>query len=162
MSNIGLELALKAAGIQMLRASVGDRFVVEALRTEGANLGGEQSGHVVFLDSGTTGDGALAALKVMEIMKRTGKPLSELRKAIPLFPQKLINLKVKQRKPLETLSAYQAALKSAEATLSGQGRVFVRYSGTEPKLRVLVEGQDQKQIDQLAAQLSEALLKDLS
>lgn len=161
MSNIGLEMALRQEGIRLLRAPVGDRFVVEALRTEGANLGGEQSGHVVFLDSGTTGDGALAALKVLEIMKRTGKPLSELRKQIPLLPQKLVNIKVKQRKPLEDLSGYQKALKAVETELRGKGRVFVRYSGTEPKLRVLVEGEQQGQIDRIAQQLVEALQQDL-
>jgi phosphoglucosamine mutase len=161
MSNIGLEMTLKDAGIRLLRANVGDRFVVEAMRTEGGNLGGEQSGHVVFLDAGTTGDGALAALKVLEIMKRTGKPLSELRKSILLLPQTLVNLKVKARKPLETLPTYQIALKNAQDTLGTKGRVFVRYSGTEAKLRVLVEGESEQQIKLLAESMSEALVKDL-
>lgn len=161
MSNIGLEMTLKEQGIRMMRANVGDRFVVEALRTEGGNLGGEQSGHVVFLDAGTTGDGALAALKVLEIMKRTGKPLSELRKSILLLPQTLVNLKVKARKPLESLPNYQKALKDAETALGNKGRVFVRYSGTEAKLRVLVEGESESQIQTLAKNMTEALTKDL-
>lgn len=161
MSNIGLEMALKKNGIAMIRANVGDRYVVETLRSEGANLGGEQSGHVVFLDSGTTGDGALAALKVLEIMRRTGKPLSELRKSILLLPQTLVNLKVKERKPLENLPNYQKALRDAESKLGNKGRVFVRYSGTEAKLRVLVEGESEIQNQALAKNMSDALTKDL-
>jgi phosphoglucosamine mutase len=161
MSNIGLEMMLKENGIRLLRAQVGDRFVVEKLRTEGATLGGEQSGHVVFLESGTTGDGALAALKVLEIMRRTGKPLSELRKQVPLFPQTLQNLKVKEKRPLEQLPTYQKVLKDVEAKLGTRGRVFVRYSGTEPKLRVLIEGEQENEIQELAQRLCQALTQDL-
>jgi len=161
MSNIGLEMALRENGISMLRSKVGDRFVVETMRSEGLNLGGEQSGHIVFLDSSTTGDGALAALKVLEIMKRTGKPLSELKKSIPLFPQTLLNVKVKERKPLETLPTYQGALKAAEGELKGRGRIFVRYSGTEALLRILVEGENDGHNRKIAEGLKDALVKDL-
>jgi phosphoglucosamine mutase len=162
MSNIGLEMTLKEHGIHMHRAQVGDRFVVEMMKKEGLNLGGEQSGHIVFLDHSTTGDGALAALKVLEIMKRTGKPLSELRKQIMLFPQTLLNLKVKEKRALENLPTYQKAYASCLAELKGRGRIFVRYSGTEPKLRILVEGEDADTNLQIATDLQTAILKDFS
>lgn len=162
MSNIGLEITMKENGIVMHRSNVGDRFVVEKMRSEGLNLGGEQSGHIIFLDSSTTGDGALAALKVLEIMKRTGQPLSELKKQILLFPQTLLNLKVGQRKPLEDLPHYQKALKSAEKELNGKGRIFVRYSGTEAKLRILVESESDTHNLKLASDMKEAILKDMS
>lgn len=161
MSNIGLEMTLLQNGIRMHRAPVGDRFVVEKMRSEGLCLGGEQSGHLIFLDSSTTGDGALAALKVLEIMKRTGKPLSVLKKQILLLPQTLLNLKVKERKALETLPSYQKALKSAESSLNGKGRIFVRYSGTEPKLRVLVESESEVRNEAIANDLKQALIEDL-
>jgi phosphoglucosamine mutase len=161
MSNLGLEIAMKNNGIAMHRAQVGDRFVVEKMRREGFCLGGEQSGHLIFLDSSTTGDGALAALKVLEIMKRTGKALSELKKQIHLFPQTLINLKVKERRPLEDLPAYQKALALAEKELMGNGRVFVRYSGTEAKLRILVESESEARNTEVAGRLQSALLEDL-
>jgi phosphoglucosamine mutase len=161
MSNLGLEIAMKENGIVMRRAPVGDRFVVEMMRKEGFCLGGEQSGHLIFLDSSTTGDGALAALKVLEIMKRTGKPLSELKKQIHLFPQTLINLKVRERKSLESLPAYQRELALAEQALSGKGRIFVRYSGTEAKLRILVESESDVRNSEIAARLQNALMEDL-
>ena len=161
MSNIGLEMTMKENGITMHRAQVGDRFVVEKMRASGLSLGGEQSGHIIFLDSSTTGDGALAALKVLEIMKRTGQPLSELKKQILLFPQTLINLKVKERKELDTLPSYQKALAECESMLKGKGRVFVRYSGTEAKVRVLVESESEEQNLRIANQLKTALIEDL-
>jgi phosphoglucosamine mutase len=161
MSNIGLEMGLKERGITMLRANVGDRFVVEKMRAEGLSLGGEQSGHLIFLDSATTGDGVLAALHVLEIMRRSGKSLSELKKQITLFPQTLLNLKVKERKPLEGLVQYQKALKDCESQLNGKGRIFVRYSGTEAKLRVLVEGESDVQNLMLANRIQTALVEDL-
>ena len=160
MSNIGLELALKEKGITMHRANVGDRFVVEKMRAEGINLGGEQSGHIIFLDSSTTGDGALAALKVLEIMQSTGKPLSELKQAVRLFPQTLLNLKVRERKDLEELDSYQKTLKKCRDGLK-KGRIFVRYSGTEPKLRILVESESSLTNERIANQLKESLIEDL-
>jgi phosphoglucosamine mutase len=161
MSNLGLEIAMKNNGIAMHRAQVGDRFVVEKMRKEGFCLGGEQSGHLIFLDSSTTGDGALAALKVLEIMKRTGKPLSELKRQIQLYPQTLVNLKVKERKPLEGLPAYQRELALAEKDLQDNGRVFVRYSGTEAKLRILVESESEARNIEIAGRLQRALTEDL-
>jgi phosphoglucosamine mutase len=161
MSNIGLEMGMRERGITMHRAAVGDRFVVEKMRAEGLSLGGEQSGHLIFLDSSTTGDGALAALHVLEIMKRSGKPLSELKKQITLFPQTLLNLKVKERKPLEDLPKYQKALKDSESELNGKGRIFVRYSGTEAKLRILVESESDDHNVKLANRMQTALIEDL-
>ena len=161
MSNVGLELSLARAGITMHRANVGDRFVVEKMKNEGLTFGGEQSGHIIFLDSSTTGDGTLAALKVIELMKRTGKPLSELKKIIELFPQTLVNVKVKERKPLADLPTYLNAVAAGEKELAGKGRIFVRYSGTEPKLRILVEGENADQNQKIANRIQEAIHHDI-
>jgi len=162
MSNVGLELSLKKAGITMHRANVGDRFVVEKMKNEGLTFGGEQSGHIIFLDSSTTGDGTLAALKVIELMKRIGKPLSELKKVIELFPQTLLNMKVKERKPLADLPTYLKAVSSGEKELAGKGRIFVRYSGTEPKLRILVEGENADTNQRIAKNIQEAITHDIT
>jgi phosphoglucosamine mutase len=161
MSNVGLELSLARAGITMHRANVGDRFVVEKMKNEGLAFGGEQSGHIIFLDSSTTGDGTLAALKVIELMKRTGKPLSELKKVIELFPQTLVNVKVKERKPLADLPTYLKAVAAGEKELAGKGRIFVRYSGTEPKLRILVEGENADVNQKIANHIQEAITHDI-
>lgn len=150
MSNMGLEVFLKSRGIRMERAKVGDRHVVEAMKKGGYSLGGEQSGHVIFLDAVTTGDGIVAALKVIELMRRTGKPLSELKKQIILFPQVREDVYVREKKPLEGIPSVAAAIRAAEAALSDRGRVFVRYSGTESKARVMIEGEDPEQIRTLA------------
>lgn len=157
MSNVGLELALSRAGIKMHRANVGDRFVVEMMKAEGLTFGGEQSGHMIFLDSSTTGDGTLAALKVIELMKRTEKPLSELKSLIELYPQTLLNLKVKEKKELSSLPGYMKALAAAEKELAGKGRIFVRYSGTEPKLRILVESESEQTNQRIANNISESI-----
>jgi phosphoglucosamine mutase len=157
MSNMGLELGLQAHGIKMTRAKVGDRHVVEMMRKNGYKLGGEQSGHIIFLDSATTGDGILAALKVLEVMKRTGKPLSELKKLITLFPQVLENVRVKERKPVEEIPSVHRLIQDAEKKLGGKGRVFVRYSGTEPLVRVMIEGENDALIRQLARGIADEL-----
>jgi phosphoglucosamine mutase len=154
MSNIGLELSLKKHGIKMIRADVGDRHVVKAMRDEGYNLGGEQSGHIIFLDHATTGDGILAALKVLEAMRRTGKRLSELKNEITLYPQVMENVRVARRKPLEELEGVQKAITLAEESLCDRGRVFVRFSGTEPLCRVMVEGEDLEEISLLSKNIS--------
>lgn len=153
MSNIGLEVTLKDKGISMIRAQVGDRYVVDSMRKNGYNLGGEQSGHVVFLDQSTTGDGIVAALKVLEAMRRTGKPLSELKKAIKLFPQVREDVKVKRKEPFENFPEIVTSIKQAEEAIQGRGRVFVRYSGTESLARVMVEGEDAVQIQTLAKKI---------
>lgn len=161
MSNIGLEMALEKEGIKMVRAQVGDRYVVGAMREHNINFGGEQSGHMIFLDHALTGDGLIAALQVLSIMRRSGKPLSELTKSIKLFPQTLINIKVKRKPPLEELEGFQAEVKKVEKELKGKGRVLVRYSGTEPKARVMVEGPSDELIGKLAQRLADALAKEI-
>jgi phosphoglucosamine mutase len=161
MSNIGLELTLQEHGVSMVRAQVGDRYVVDTMRKNGLNLGGEQSGHVVFLDHATTGDGIVAALKVLEAMRRTGKPLSELKKAIRLYPQVREDVRVSRKEPLENFPTVAKAIANAQAVLHDKGRVFVRYSGTEPLLRVMVEGEDLEQITGLASSIAEAIRKVL-
>jgi len=157
MSSIGLELALKREKGKLLRAGVGDRYVVEAMRAGGYNFGGEQSGHLVFLDHAPTGDGLIGALQILAIVLREGRPLSELIDAvIDHVPQVLINVKLPSRVPLEMLPRTQSCIRDAERTLADTGRVLVRWSGTEPKLRVMVEGESQKQIDKLAKGIAQA------
>jgi phosphoglucosamine mutase len=142
MSNMGLELYLQKLGIRLVRANVGDRYVLEEMKKGGYAFGGEQSGHLIFGAHGSTGDGLLAALKVLEIMRRTGKPLSELKKEVPLLPQVREDVRVKSKTPVEELPAVKKLIDEAEAELSGKGRVFIRYSGTEPLIRVMLEGED--------------------
>lgn len=161
MSNIGLEMTLKQHGIQMLRVPVGDRYVVEAMRKHGYNLGGEQSGHLIFLDQSTTGDGCVAAMKVLEAMRRTGRPLSELKKQITLFPQVMENVRVSKKAPLEDLKDVTAAIERAKGALQDRGRVFVRFSGTEPLCRVMVEGENQQQIARFAKEIAAEVQKSL-
>lgn len=154
MSNIGLEMTLKERGISMVRAQVGDRYVVDTMRKNGFNLGGEQSGHVVFLDNSTTGDGIVAALKVLEAMRRTGKPLSVLKKQIKLFPQVRNDVRVSRKDPLDQHESIQKAIRAAEESLKNKGRVFVRYSGTEPLARVMVEGENLDTITKLSQDIA--------
>jgi phosphoglucosamine mutase len=146
MSNIGLERAVSRWGVRVVRTKVGDRYVVEEMRKHGYSLGGEQSGHLVFLDHATTGDGTLAALQVLAVMCRSNKPLSELTHIFEPVPQVLLNVMVKERRELSSLPSVTKAIASVEKRLGKHGRVLVRYSGTEPKVRVLVEGNDAKQI----------------
>jgi phosphoglucosamine mutase len=157
MSNLGLELALKDRGIRLLRAPVGDRYVVEAMLKGGYNLGGEQSGHVLFLNYTTTGDGILTALRVLAVMLRQNKPLAELAGFLQKCPQILINVEVKERKDLKTLPQARHAIHEAEKRLGTRGRLLVRYSGTEPKLRVMTEGEDESLIRQVAQDLAQGL-----
>ncbi|NNL66236.1 MAG: phosphoglucosamine mutase [Myxococcales bacterium] len=162
MSNLGLERYFEGLGLDLVRAPVGDRYVVEAMRAKGYNLGGEQSGHVLFLDHNRSGDGMITALQVMAIMLRTGKKLSELADRITRFPQVIVNVKVAEKRPLEELPDFQEALRAAEADLGAQGRVLVRYSGTEAKARVMVEGEREEHVNQLAQELAEGLQKSLA
>ena len=162
MTNLGLELALKDRGIRLLRTPVGDRYVVEAMLKGGYNLGGEQSGHMVFLNYTTTGDGILTALRLLSVMLRKDKPLAELASFLQKCPQILINVEVKERKDLKTLPQARHAIQEAEKRLGPQGRLLVRYSGTEPKLRVMTEGEDESLIRQVAQDLAQALKTMLS
>lgn len=161
MSNMGLERALTANGIRLERTKVGDRYVVERMRDKGYRFGGEQSGHLVFLDHATTGDGLVAAMQILNLMLGRERPLSELAAVMTRFPQVLINCRVKTKPPLETLPTVQAAIANANAKLSDNGRVLVRYSGTEPKARVMVEGLDQSLIQALAEEIVAAFGKDV-
>jgi phosphoglucosamine mutase len=161
MSNIGLELTLREHGIAMVRAQVGDRYVVDSMRKGGFNLGGEQSGHVVFLDQSTTGDGIVAALKVLEAMRRTGKRLSELKRAVKLFPQVREDVKVTRKEPFENHADIAKEIAAAQAALRDKGRVFVRYSGTEPLARVMVEGEDFREIQALSKKIAMSIRRIL-
>ena len=163
MSNLGLERSIRAQGGKVLRTAVGDRYVVEAMRTGGYAFGGEQSGHLVFLDHATTGDGIVAALQVLAIMIEEGKPLSELAsKAMQRVPQVLENATFGARLPLETMRRTQLAMVRIEKTLGEQGRLLVRWSGTEPKLRVMVEGENADVIHAYAHEVLEAARLDVA
>ncbi|MFB3117550.1 MAG: phosphoglucosamine mutase [Myxococcota bacterium] len=161
MSNLGLEKALEELGIGLLRTQVGDRYVVDAMREGGFNLGGEQSGHVVFLDHNTSGDGLITALQVFAIMRRKQRTLSELTTDFVRYPQVLVNIQVAEKKPFESLSGFSQLIEKVESALGGRGRVLVRYSGTEPKARIMVEGDDEKLIGEYAHDLAEALRRAL-
>src|SRR2546428_430015 len=161
MSNLGLEVALRGAGITLERTKVGDRYVLERMRELGATLGGEQSGHVIFLDQATTGDGALTAVQVVNVMLETGKRLSELAAPIERFPQILLNVTVADRGTLAGHPAIGAAVADAERTLGPRGRVLVRPSGTEPLVRVMVEAQDQSEAESLAGRLADLIAREL-
>ena len=154
MSNFGFGVAMKENGISMIEAAVGDRYVVEKMRDGGYNFGGEQSGHVIFLDHTTTGDGIIGALQVLAYMKKEGKPLSELSKVMKRFPQVLNNIRVKEKRPFENLTGFNERLSDIKGMLGEKGRVFVRYSGTEPIARVMIEGEKEDAIKGYADELS--------
>jgi len=154
MSNLGLELAMQQAGGRLVRAAVGDRHVMEKMIEGGYNLGGEQSGHIIFLDHNTTGDGLISALQVLTIMKQTNRPLSELALCMKTYPQILVNVKVKERRDLDSVPEIAKRMSDIEKKLDGTGRLLVRYSGTEPKVRVMLEGEDQAEIKALAEGLA--------
>jgi phosphoglucosamine mutase len=163
MSNLGLELALGGVGAKLLRTQVGDRYVVEAMRAGGFNLGGEQSGHLIFLDHATTGDGTLGALQVLGLMLRTGKPLSELAQAaMDRVPQVLENVTLPERRPLEQMRRLSDATTKISKVLGARGRVVIRWSGTEPKLRIMLEGPHADRIRDWAKELAEAARLDAS
>ena len=162
MSNLGLEESLKKSGLDLIRAQVGDRYVVEAMREGGYNLGGEQSGHVIFLDHGTTGDGLMTAVQVLAIMAREGVPLSTLVSGFKRYPQVLVNIDVANKRPLESLPSLQAAQSEVEEKLGDRGRILIRYSGTELKARVMVEGENEGDVSEHANHLADVLKKALS
>jgi phosphoglucosamine mutase len=162
MSNYGLEKKMNESGIQVVKTNVGDKYVVEEMRKHGYNLGGEQSGHIIFLDHTTTGDACIAALNVLAVMKQTGVKMSELNKIIEDVPQVLINLRVQERKDLESIPGYAKLVKSITDRLKGQGRIFIRFSGTEPLIRILVEGSDRREINSYASEMAEFLERNLA
>lgn len=157
MSNLGLDEAMEHAGGKVVRAAVGDRYVLEAMRAGGYVLGGEQSGHMIFLRHGTTGDGLVSALQILRLMAESGKPLSELRKVLRKYPQAQRAVAVKSKPPLESLPAVHGAIAAAEQAVSPRGRVLVRYSGTEPKLRILLEGRDAAVLEEHADKIASAV-----
>ena len=163
MSNLGLERALEAKGARLVRTQVGDRYVVEAMREGGFNLGGEQSGHLIFLDHCTTGDGIVAALQVLALALRSGKPLSELsRAAMERVPQVLENVLLTARRPLEEMTQLAREEARIKGALGKEGRILIRWSGTEPKLRIMLEGPDEARIKGWAKELAEAAKKDVA
>jgi phosphoglucosamine mutase len=162
MSNFGLELAMTKAGITLVRTPVGDRYLLERMVSDGFNLGGEQSGHVIFLDHATTGDGLITALQLLALMKRTGRLLSDLAGCMAAVPQVLLGVPVKQKPDLATIPEVQRAIVLAETRLNGTGRVLVRYSGTEPLLRIMVEGERDALIRSVADELAGVVRAHLS
>jgi phosphoglucosamine mutase len=154
MSNLGLERCMEQAGGKLVRAAVGDRYVMERMIEGGYNLGGEQSGHIIFLDHNTTGDGLISALQILAVMKQAGKKLSELAQCMKTYPQTLVNVKVKARQDLASIPDIAKLMAEIERKLEGTGRLLVRYSGTEPKVRVMIEGENEQEINSLAQDLA--------
>ncbi|HVO80301.1 MAG TPA: phosphoglucosamine mutase [Terriglobales bacterium] len=162
MSNMGLEIALRDSGIRMLRANVGDKYVLEEMRKTGATLGGEQSGHIIFRDGeATTGDGLLTALRVMEIMARSGRPLADLVSDLKVFPQVIQNIRVREKTPFAQVPEVQTAIEGAQRELDGNGRVVVRYSGTEALARVMVEAESEEKMRRIAGSIASSIQRSL-
>lgn len=160
MSNLGLDRLLQEAGVRVLRTPVGDRHVAAAMRTHGLNLGGEQSGHLLLLDQAASADGLRAGLEILRIMAATGSPLAELRRCLRKYPQLQVNLAVREKKPLEKMPKVEEAVAEAERALGCQGRVLLRYSGTEPKIRLLMEGPDAAVLERWKERLLLALRQE--
>jgi phosphoglucosamine mutase len=162
MSNMGVEIALKKAGIRMLRANVGDKYVLEEMLKTGAALGGEQSGHIIFRDGdATTGDGLLTALRVMDVIVRSGRSLADLVSDLKVFPQKIQNVRVREKIPFAQVPEVQRSIEAAERELDGNGRVVVRYSGTEALARVMVEAESEEKMRALTAGIAGEIQKAL-
>ena len=161
MSNMGLEAALRRSGIRMLRASVGDRYVLEQMQQHGAALGGEQSGHILFPHLATTGDGLLTALVVLDLIARTGKTVDELTADLKVYPQVIVNVKVREKKPLETIPAVAERIRAAKEELRDSGRVVIRYSGTEALARVMIEAESEEAMRRHANAIASAIRTEL-
>jgi phosphoglucosamine mutase len=161
MSNMGLEIALRGSGIKMLRAPVGDKYVLEEMQKSGAVLGGEQSGHIILAREATTGDGLLTALRVLEVVGASGKSLAELVADLKVFPQTIKNVRVREKRPLTEIPEVQATIRAAEEELGGDGRVNVRYSGTEALARVMVEAATEEAVHRHAGNIARALEKTI-
>jgi phosphoglucosamine mutase len=157
MSNMGLEAALSKSGIRMLRAPVGDKYVLEMMQLHNASLGGEQSGHILFPGRSTTGDGLLTALVLLDTLARAGKPLHELLSDLRVFPQVIVNVKVKEKRPLDQIPTVVESIQQAEEDLHGNGRVVVRYSGTEALARVMIEAESEQQMREHAERIAQAI-----
>ena len=157
MSNMGLEAALRSSGIRMFRAPVGDKYVLEMMQKHHASLGGEQSGHILFLGRATTGDGLLTALVLLDTLARSGKPLHELLSDLRVFPQVIVNVRVREKRPLEEIPSVVESIQQAETDLHGNGRVVVRYSGTEALARVMIEAESEQQMREHADRIAQAI-----
>jgi phosphoglucosamine mutase len=161
MSNIGLELALREHGIGLVRCSVGDKYVMEEMVQRGIALGGEQSGHIIFLEHLFTGDGIVTALRVLRVMAETGRELADLASDLKTYPQVLLNVRVREKRELRKIPIIAEEMERIEAFLAGQGRLLVRYSGTEPLLRIMIEGRDQQEIQSWAEQIAHVVRREL-
>ncbi|MEM7249051.1 MAG: phosphoglucosamine mutase, partial [Acidobacteriota bacterium] len=161
MTNLGLEKALKERGLGLRRAAVGDRFVHEDMVASGCNLGGEQSGHVIFLDEAPTGDGQLSALQVLRALSESGQSLKDAAAQLVRAPQRLINVRVPERRALDELTRYGELVATWQEKLTDVGRMLVRYSGTEPLVRVMVEGHDEEMVERCAEELADCLADEL-
>ena len=161
MSNMALEIFMKERGGTLLRTKVGDRYVMEAMRRENAMLGGEQSGHLIFRQYSTTGDGLLAALQLLRIMREKDRPLSELAGLLRLFPQKLVNVRVEKKLPFEERPAIGEAVRKIEEELGDRGRVLLRYSGTESLCRIMIEAENEDKVARYAEDLAEVVAREL-
>ena len=161
MSNIGLEIALRESGIDLVRCPVGDKYVMEEMLKRQLSIGGEQSGHIIFSDHLFTGDGIATALNVLRVMAETGRELADLASELVTYPQVLINVKVREKKDLQSVPEIKAVMDRVEDRLAGQGRLLVRYSGTEPLLRVMIEGKDQHEIQGWASEIAGAVKEHL-
>jgi len=161
MSNIGLELALRASGIELVRTSVGDKYVMEEMLRRDLPIGGEQSGHIIFSEHLFTGDGIATALNVLRVMAETGRELADLASELVAYPQTLVNVRVRARKDLATVPPVVDVMKQVEERLAGEGRLLIRYSGTEPLLRIMIEGRDQQEIQQWAAEIAAVVKQEL-
>jgi phosphoglucosamine mutase len=161
MSNMGLDIAMKKAGGKVIKTTVGDRYVVEEMRRCGYNLGGEQSGHMIFLDHNTTGDGTLTALQVLAVMRRHNKSLAELAEIMIPLPQVLVNVRVSEKRDIMTIPEIAVLVKEIEEKVRDEGRILIRYSGTEPLLRIMIEGQDKYQITNWAKEIAELVEKSI-
>ena len=162
MSNIGLELALNNEGIELLRTAVGDKYVMEEMQKRHLSLGGEQSGHLIFAEYLFTGDGLITALNVLRTMAATGRELAELADDLKTYPQVLINVRVRERVDLKTIPQVAATMKKVEEQLRGHGRLLVRFSGTEPLVRVMLEGRDKVEIEALASEVVDVVRAHLN
>ncbi len=162
MSNMGLEVSMREKGIRLIRTQVGDRYVVEEMVKRGCNFGGEQSGHLIFLDHNPTGDGILSALQLLAIMQKEEKSLSDLSDIMDHYPQKLVNVRIKERRRLEEFPAVTQQIRKVERKLGEKGRLLVRFSGTEPLVRVMVEGEDEKEIQALAAETARVIEREFN
>jgi phosphoglucosamine mutase len=161
MSNMGLEAALQRDGIRVLRAPVGDKYVLEMMQKQGAALGGEQSGHILFPHLATTGDGLLTSLVLLDILRRTGKSVEELTADLKTFPQVIVNVRVREKRPLESIASITSAIADAEAELASTGRVVIRYSGTEALARVMIEAESEERMRWHAEQIAAAIRAEL-